>query len=68
MHVRAEERNQGVEDSRNLMMEKGKKSGRWIMSRRKTPKPEHRGPHDLRLWPIVDRLVTNVSGEVPVTQ
>jgi hypothetical protein len=38
------------------------------MGRRKTPKPEHQGPHDLRLWAIVDSLVTDASGEVPVTQ
>ena len=66
--MRVEERNQGVEDSRNLVMEKGKKSGRWIMSRMKMPKPEHQGPHDLRLWAIADCLVTDISGEAQVTK
>ncbi len=39
-----------------------------MMSRRKTPKPEHQGPYDLRLWAIVDSLVTDISGEDQVTQ
>lgn len=35
--------------------------GRWIMSRRKRPQPEHRSPHELRLWAVVDSLVTDSS-------
>jgi hypothetical protein len=31
------------------------------MSRRKRPQPEHRSPHELRLWAIVDSLVTDNS-------
>ena len=39
-----------------------------MMNRRKTPKPEHESPHDLCLWAIVDSPVTDISGEVTVTQ
>jgi len=31
------------------------------MNRRKWPRPEHRSPHELRLWAIVDSLVTDIS-------
>jgi hypothetical protein len=31
------------------------------MSRRNRPQPEHRNPHELRLWAIVDSLVTDSS-------
>ena len=31
------------------------------MGRRETPRPEHKGPHELRLWAIVDSLVTDIS-------
>jgi hypothetical protein len=32
-----------------------------MMSRRKRSRPEHRSRHELRLWAIVDRLVTGAS-------
>ena len=31
------------------------------MSSRKMPQPEHQSPHELRLWAIVDSLVTDIS-------
>jgi len=31
------------------------------MSSRKRPQPEHRSPHELRLWAIVDSLVADGS-------
>ena len=31
------------------------------MSRRNQPMPHHESPHELRLWAIVDSLVTDIS-------
>ena len=31
------------------------------MSRKKRQEPEHRNPHEMRLWAIVDSLVTDIS-------
>jgi hypothetical protein len=38
------------------------------MSRRNEPTLHHGSPHELRLWVIVDSLVTGISGEVQVTK
>jgi hypothetical protein len=49
----------GIERSSAWM--KGEELGRCTMGRRRTPRPEHQGPHEQHLREIVDELVQEES-------
>jgi len=65
--MEGEERDKGIErqrdkeNERSSVVMKGQELGRCTMGRRKTSKPEHQGPHELRLREIVNELVSDDS-------
>jgi hypothetical protein len=52
-------RSRGFEESSDR--KRGLKPRRCTMERREKPEPHHQSPHELRLWAIVDSLVTDIS-------